>query len=101
MDRRLALQTNLETVLGSKNVYFQPPPNVNLSYPCIVYKRARGVTRFASNVVHQFTRRYQVELIDPDPDSAIIEKLACMQSCVHANHFANDGLNHDIFELYL
>lgn len=32
-----------------KNVYFQPPESVKLLYPCIVYKRSAGDTRFADN----------------------------------------------------
>ena len=37
MDRRLKLQTLLESIKGVSKVYFQPPETVKMSYPCIVY----------------------------------------------------------------
>ena len=37
MASRLDLQTFLEELLKSKNVYFQPPESVKMKYPAIVY----------------------------------------------------------------
>ena len=37
MASRLDLQTFLEELLESKNVYFQPPESVKMKYPAIVY----------------------------------------------------------------
>ena len=37
MASRLDLQTFLEELLESKNVYFQPPESVKMNYPAIVY----------------------------------------------------------------
>ena len=31
------------------NVYFQPPTNIKLEYPCIVYKRDFADTEFADD----------------------------------------------------
>ena len=42
MDRRLELQSELEKILGSRNVYYQPLPSLKLQYPCIVYERNPG-----------------------------------------------------------
>ncbi len=39
----------LVSLLGSDNVYFQPPPTVKMQYPCIVYKRDYLNTEFADN----------------------------------------------------
>jgi len=33
MGTRLELQNLLENILGSRNVYFQPPENLKLNYP--------------------------------------------------------------------
>ena len=38
VDRRNDLQKLLVEVLGSKNVYFQPPESVKMKYPAIVYQ---------------------------------------------------------------
>ena len=42
-NRRLKLQKLLEDILEAngkaKNVYYQPPEGIKISYPCIVYNR--------------------------------------------------------------
>jgi len=47
MAPRLELQEVLESLLGSRNVYFQPPLNLKMNYPCIIYKRDDAETEFA------------------------------------------------------
>lgn len=100
MAQRLALQQLLEETLGRPNVYFQPPPNLQMAYPCIVYGREYGVTQFADNDPYRFTKRYQVTYIDRDPDSEVFDRLSMLRMCVFVRSFAADGLNHDIFNLY-
>ena len=36
-ERRLELHEILCTILGSRNVYFQPPESIKMNYPAIVY----------------------------------------------------------------
>lgn len=81
-------------------VYFQPPANVNMSYPCIVYSRDRNWTSFASNAPYRYTKRYQVTVIDRDPDSPIPDKIAALPTCSHEQAFVADNLHHDVFSLY-
>src|SRR4051812_34274733 len=66
---RLELQTLLESILALPNVYFQPPSNIQMQYPCIVYKRDDSQTDFADNRPYSRTKRYQVTVIDRNPDS--------------------------------
>lgn len=101
MDRRLKLHEELCNILGSRNVYFQPPETVKMKYPCIVYSRTDGDTTFANDMPYTFERRYNVTIIDLDPDSEIIEKMAhAFQKCIYDRHFTADNLNHDIFKIY-
>lgn len=100
MDPRLELQSILEDILGTGNVYFQPPANVQMQYPCVVYERDAAVTRFAGNRPYSFTKRYQVTVIARDPDSDIPSKVAKLPLCTHNRFFAADNLNHDVFTLY-
>lgn len=100
MGLRVHLQLLLETILGSENVYFQPPPNVAMKYPCIVYKLDAASTEFASNVPYRHTKRYQVTVIDRNPDSDIPDKIARLPMCVSNRFFTADGLNHNVFNLY-
>lgn len=100
MGSRLKLQTFLETTLGSKNVYFQPPSTVKMNYPCIVYARNDASTIFANDSPYVNTINYQVTVIDKNPDSEIPGKIALLPKCAFDRHFTTDNLNHDIYILY-
>lgn len=98
MGQRLDLQAKLEALC--QNVYFQPPAGMEMTYPCIVYNRDYRDTKFANNGVYASTKRYQVTVIDRDPDSDIPDKIAAMPLCRFDRFFAADGLNHDVYNLY-
>lgn len=99
-DRRLQLQTDLEGILGSTNVYFQPPENTQIKYPCIVYRRDRIDTIFAGNVPYNNDVRYLMTYIDRRPDSPMVDILAKLPKCQHDRFYTVDNLNHDVFKLY-
>jgi hypothetical protein len=98
--KRSQLQSSLETILGSRNVYFQPPTNVIMQYPCIVYSRTAADIRFANNMNYCYTKKYQVTVIDRDPSSGIPDKVANLPLCTFEQFFTADGLNHDVFSLF-
>ena len=50
MESYLRLQETLETILGSENVYFQPPESYKIEYPCIIYERANIKAIKADNI---------------------------------------------------
>lgn len=100
MDNRLNLQTLLETILKSRNVYFQPPESVKLKYPAIVYALDDFDSRHANDSVYILRRRYSVTLITEDPDSSTIGELACLEMCRFIRPYKSDNLNHYVFELY-
>ena len=39
MGNRLELHEILVDALGSRNVYYQPPENIKITYPAIVYSK--------------------------------------------------------------
>lgn len=100
MGQRTQLQSLLETLLGSENVYFQPPASVEMQYPCIVYHRDIADTAYADDIPYRRTKRYQVTVIDRNPDSGIPDSVAQLSLCKHSRFFTANGLNHDIFDLY-
>lgn len=97
---RLELQTLLEELLGSRNVYFQPPENLKMKYPAIVYERSGIDEIFADNEAYRTLKRYTITYIDEDPDSEIPDKLQALRYCYFDTHFASENLNHDVFTLY-
>lgn len=80
--------------------YFQPPSNVSMGYPCIVYELDRIVKKRADNGVYLKTRRYQVKLITKNPDDPIVDALASMVHSEFERHYTIDGLNHFVFSIY-
>ena len=99
MPSRLELQTLLEEILGSRNVYFQPPGSVKMKYPAIVYGLEDIKNTFANDRVYLSKRKYLITVIDEDPDSEIVEKVSQLPTCRFNRHFESDNLNHDVFIL--
>lgn len=105
MDRRLQLQTLLETLLSVEpdqglRVYFQPPTNVVMQYPCITYRRDIEDVRFADDYPYNRQMRYQVTVIDRDPDSPIPDKVAALPMCRFDRFYTADNLNHDVYTIF-
>lgn len=100
MGQRLQLHSILEDILGSTNVYFQPPENYKLKYPCIVYNLKNIKTYFGDNNPYRKTKLYEVTAIDRNPDSELPDKLSDLKMCQMANSFSVDYLNHWVFDLY-
>lgn len=100
MDRRLELQELLEELLGSPNVYFQPPSNVQMAYPCFVYHRDYQDTDYADNGPYRRKWRYLLTYITRDPDDPVREKIADLPLCRFSRHYTANNLNHDAFNLY-
>lgn len=100
MASRLELQTKLEELLGSKNVYYQPPESVKIEYPAIVYSKSRIDTRSADNMSYIATKCYELTVIDKRPDNEVINKLLTIPMCSFSTHFISDKLHHDVLTLY-
>jgi len=99
MAPRLELQTLLEGLIGSGNVYFQPPPSFMMSYPCVVYNRSNIRTKFADNLPYLHRKQYTLTVIDANPDSEIPDKVADLPTCIFDRHFVSDNLNQDVFNI--
>ena len=101
MDQRLLkLQEILSGIPGVAKAYFQPPANLTMQYPCIVYERDSATTLFANNTPYRHTKRYQVTVMDSDPDSEIPDGVAALPLSSFSRHFTSDGLHHDVYNLY-
>lgn len=98
MAPRLQLHQLLKTF--TDNVYFQPPNNVQLKYPCIIYKRDFAETKFADDIPYNFMKRYMITIIDRDPDSIISDKVASIPRSLFNRFYTADGLNHDVFNVF-
>lgn len=99
-DRRLKLHEILCSILGSRNVYFQPPESVKMKYPAIVYDLRDYSDRHANNKKYSSKRRYVVTIIDANPDTIIPEKLSELEYASFSRSFTSSDLNHYSYYLY-
>lgn len=100
MDRRIGLHQALVGILGSANVYFDPPETVRLSYPAIIYTRKRIRTNKANDELYNARVAYDVILIDRDPDNTIVGDLLRLQMSSYDRHYVADNLHHDVLTIY-
>lgn len=101
MANRLDLQATLEEILGSRNVYFQPPESVKMQYDAIRYELGGKDIKRADNRLYLFTNQYDGVVITKDPDTIIPDKiLAHFEMCSFGRPYVADNLNHYPFTLY-
>lgn len=100
MASRLNLQKLLESILGSRNVYFQPPESIKLVYPCIIYERNNGRPFHADDELYNYRKSYTITVIDKNPDSIFPDELEKLRYCSMDRYYSADNLNHWIFTIY-
>lgn len=98
---RLEFHETLVELLGSRNVYFQPPSSINMRYPCIIYQRGGIEAKYANNLIYKNATRYLVTVVDPDPDSEIPKRVQALPYTEFVTHYSKDNLNHDIYSTYI
>lgn len=101
---RTELRDFLRGVLGSaysNNVYFQPPENIKLSYPCIIYKLDDYPIVKADNKSYLIHKKYSIELIMklPDEDEEYYKKILNKETAAFDRVFINDNLYHYVFTI--
>jgi hypothetical protein len=65
-----------------------------------MYQRDYAVTQFADNKPYSRKKRYQVTIIDEDPNSELPELIANLPLSSYDRFFAVGDLNHDIYNVY-
>lgn len=101
MTRRLELDKIFRAILGTNNVYFQPPESVKMQYPCIRYELSDIDNRHADNKNYTLTDRYTVQYITKDPDNEMKRYiLETFEMCSFDRFYTSDNLNHYVYTLY-
>ena len=100
---RVELQRILEDILGTKvgKVYFQPPENLKLTYPCIIYELSGVESTDADNIAYLNYKRYTVTCISRNPDTVIPDRI--LENVKHSSYdrrFVSDNLYHDVLTIY-
>ena len=100
MGDRLGLHSKLEATFTPLPIYYQPPTNTIMTYPCVVYEKSDRYENFADNNLYTFKIKYLVTIIDKDPDSSLLDKLSDYKLTSYDRRFISDGLYHDVFTMF-
>lgn len=100
MASRLELQTLLEKLLGSRNVYYQPPESIKMAYPAIRYTKTKMDSKYADDIKYSKMRCYEIIVIDSNPDNNVIDDILELPYSRFDRHYKSDNLNHDVITLY-
>ena len=100
MASRIDLQSKLEELLGSRNVYYNPPDNLRMQYNAIRYSRSIQQTAYADDRKYKNMNRYDLIVITRESDPEVVDKLLELQYCSMGNPYKADNLNHYPLTLY-
>ena len=94
------MQRKLEALLGSSNVYFQPPTGTQIKYPGIVYNLATANDIHADNNIYRRLYRYTLNYITKDPDDPKRDTIDDLSYCAFDRVVVNDNLYHYYYTIY-
>lgn len=100
MGTREQLQSKLEELLGSENVYYQSPPSTGMKYPAILYSKSKIDYKLANNKKYSLNTRYDLIVIDRRPDNPVVNKLLELDYCSYDRQYKSDNLYHDSLTIY-
>ena len=100
MADRLELHSVLQELLGSSNVYYQPPESIKMQYDAIRYSKKTIDSKYANDRKYSMIDCYEVTVISRLPDNPVIKKLLSLPYCSYDRHYVADNLHHDVLTIY-
>lgn len=100
MADRLELQSILEELLDSRNVYYNPPESIKMSYPAIRFSKSNIRSTYANNRKYGMRDCYQLTVISRLPDNPVIKQLLQLPYCSYDRQYVADNLYHDELTIY-
>lgn len=100
MADRLKLQSLLEELLESRNVYYMPPESIKMQYDAIRYAKQTIIKDYANDGAYSMKDLYELTVIAKLPDHPVIKKLLALPYCSYNRHYVADNLHHDVLTIY-
>ena len=100
MADRLELHSVLQELLGSFNVYYQPPESIKMQYDAIRYSKKTIDSKYANDRKYSMIDCYEIIVISRLPDNPVIKKLLSLPYCSYDRHYIADNLHHDVLTIY-
>lgn len=91
----------LQQAVQHNRVYFQPPENLKIGYPAVVFHLSKIKIDHASDVPYKGAKEYSVILITKDPEPDVIDEILKIPYSSLDTTYISDGMNHFVFTVYL
>lgn len=91
----------LDAVSDEVTVYYQPPEEIKLDYPAILFEKTGGEYSFANNKVNSKAAKFKVTVIYKDPNFEYEESMSHIRYCSPDTSFRTEGLYHDVYTVYV
>lgn len=100
-----SILTNVLYEVGIKDIpkerhLFYRKPAKGLHYPCIMYDLSNDRPIYADNKKYIGSKRYEIIVVDEDPDSLLNEKVSELPYSSLSRTYETQGLNHFVYDLY-
>ena len=93
------LRRVLQETVGEIHLYYQPPANLKMQYPCIRYDLNRIRNVHADGHVYLQHPSYTVTVMTKPPDSDLTAAVSRLDQCRHDRSYIADNLYHDVFTM--
>ena len=93
------LRTKIMDYSGAERVYFQPPPAIQIRYPCIIMKHEGWQFEYGDNLNYLKTVRYQFIVMSTVIDDPLFETIAEYPGMSYDRNYVSDGVYHYVFTL--
>lgn len=100
MAGRLELHTKLEELLGSKNVYYDPPNNIMMQYDAIRYSLSTPSIQYADNQKYRNMKCYELIVIARRSDPEVVDKILELPYTSPSKSYISDNLYHYPITIY-
>lgn len=91
----------LRQAVQHNQVYFQPPENLKIEYPAVVFHLSKIEIDHASDTPYKGAKEYSVTLITKDPEPDVIDEILKIPYSSLDTTYISDGMNHFVFTVYL
>lgn len=100
MATREDLQVKLEELNGNRNVYYNPPANLQMKYDAIRYSLSGIQSEHANNNKYTKMKCYDLIVISRKPDPEVVDMILELPYSSLGRPYTADNLNHYPITLY-
>ena len=100
---RLYLHSALETAFPDLNLYYRPPGNLKLEYPCIVYEPKSPEPAYSNNSAYVIGTRFQLTFLSTLPGYSDVRNIYSVPGIIVGNTqvYVSSNVVHDVFTIFV